>query len=270
MKNFFTWYFDLFANPDVKVAIAAWGATITTLTFLLTFIIKPFRLWVIKKLSSLFNKSNNDFSNVRIKYPSSDLKYNLKLIIVDDDNIFPVEGFREFGYNISKWDLLNESRLKQLREGLFDIIVLDIIGVAKDIAENDGLDVLQDIKDHNPAQVIIAYSGQSFDILKNKFWELADEKLGKPTPFISTQKVIDSLIEKTFTIDYFINKIKSFLEEDKEAKLVAVKEVFYKYRVTNSEPNWQSELEKLSIKGDSKQKIASILKKFYSLTKIEK
>lgn len=55
-KEFWNWYFGLFIDPDNKIRIAAWAATVTTVGFLLTFVFKPL-------LASL----RRSFSKVRVK-----------------------------------------------------------------------------------------------------------------------------------------------------------------------------------------------------------
>jgi hypothetical protein len=267
--NIFTWYWNLFRDDDNKVQIAAWATTITTLTFLLTFIIKPLRNYFINVIKVTPTSSFQTFSELKIKYTSVDLKRNIKIIVVDDDDIFPVNGFNEFGYKIDRWEKLDERKLKRLKDGEFDIIILDIIGIAKDISENDGLGVLKDIKANNPSQVIVAYSGQSFDIMKNSFWDLADEKLGKPTPFIGTQEIIDNLIERTFTVQYHQNKIEKILADSNllhESK--RIQDLFMRFKKTNSEPVWQDQLHDISLRNGEKIKIASILSKLFRLTTI--
>lgn len=270
LMNFFTWYFELFSNQDNKVRIAAWAATIATLTFIITFIVKPSRVWVINKFKKNPEILLSTFSDIVIKYSFDELKAKLKLIVIDDDDIFPVEGFKQFGYNINKWDKLNEQKLKSLHDGDYDIIILDIWGVAKDIAENDGLDVLKDLKTYNPAQVVVAYSGHSFDLSKNVFWEIADEKLSKPTLFIGTQKLIDNLIERAFTIEYFQEKIKTVLNENNLlSEFDNIADLFVRFKSLNSEPNWTNELNIIMAKNGEKQKLASILSRLFKYSALK-
>jgi hypothetical protein len=226
------------------------------------------RKLIINFFSRLYKKLwYQKFDKIKIKYGFEELKKNLKIVVIDDDNIFPVDGFKEFGYSIESWNKVTVQRLRQLHQGDFDIIILDIYGVAKDIAEKDGLDVLMEIKTKNPAQVIVAYSGQSFDFSKNKFWELADEKLGKPTPFIGTQSIIDNLIEKTFTVEYHKDKIEKVLNVNKASSyLERVEDAFVRARTANSEPNWIDTLNFIDIKHDEILKLKSILSKLYRLS----
>ncbi|UPK67941.1 hypothetical protein [Chitinophaga filiformis] len=52
LKCAWNWYVNLFSNPNDAVKIAAWATTLTTLTFLLTFLLKP----LFKFFTSRFSK----------------------------------------------------------------------------------------------------------------------------------------------------------------------------------------------------------------------
>lgn len=224
---------------------------------------------IIILIVSFWNKLISHFtgskiSKLQFNLNHQDIRRKLKIIVIDDDDIFPVSGFKEFGYSIDRWEKLDEIKHKRLIDGEFDIIILDIYGVAKDIARNDGLDILQDIKTKNPSQVVVAYSGHSFDFSKNKFWELADEKLTKPTPFVGTQEIIDQLIDQTFNVQYHIDHIKSILKNNNATDSYnRVEKLFLKHKKESSEPNWFSELNFLTIKDKERLKIASILRKLF-------
>lgn len=41
IKDLWSWYLNLFSDADNRVVIAAWTATIATLSFILTFLLKP-------------------------------------------------------------------------------------------------------------------------------------------------------------------------------------------------------------------------------------
>lgn len=269
--DFFSWYFSLFGDVDPKVKIGAWAATVATLTFVITFIIKPSRNYILSKIKKLKPVNKSSFADIYIKYSFDELKNIIRIILIDDEDIFPVTGFRQFGYNIEHWIKLDTNKLKLLHDGMFDIIILDIMGVAKDIASNDGLDVLQDLKNYNPSQVVVAYSGQSFNFSMNKFWELADEKLSKPTPFIGTQAIIDNLIERTFTVEYFKDKLVAILRENNiSSELLNIENLFVHYKSINSEPDWKNEMAYLKVKSGEKNKISSTLKTLFKYCDVKR
>lgn len=47
IEHFVKWYLGLYSDPDNKVKIAAWAATITTATFIIVYVVKPFRKFVV-------------------------------------------------------------------------------------------------------------------------------------------------------------------------------------------------------------------------------
>lgn len=226
---------------------------------------------IISWVKGIGTRKYSSLNEVTIKYSFDELKTNLKIIVIDDDDIFPVDGFREFGYSVESWKKLDHAKLKQLYQGDFDIIILDIYGVAQDIAAKDGFDVLVEIKSKNPSQVVVAYSGQSFDFSKNKFWELADDKLGKPTPFIGTQSLIDNLIEKTFSLDYHRQKMSAVLMQNRlETQLAHVEHIFITAKISNAEPNWVEKISFLNLKQEESTKIAAILSKLFKITELKR
>lgn len=121
------------------------------------------------------------------------IRKRVKIIVIDDDkNAFPVKALQTEGYMVEYWKEVQS--LDKLENGEFDIIVLDIGGVAQHLSEEDGLGVLKQIKRRNPAQVVVALSGQTFDIGKSAFFKQADDVLTKPVDVIRCRQVIDDLM----------------------------------------------------------------------------
>lgn len=52
LKHFFDWYLGLFSDSDNKVKIAVWTATLATITFVISFILKPSRQYILNKLGN--------------------------------------------------------------------------------------------------------------------------------------------------------------------------------------------------------------------------
>ncbi|MCB0652182.1 MAG: hypothetical protein KDC85_12975, partial [Saprospiraceae bacterium] len=141
------------------------------------------------------NKSKR-FSKVTKKYGFDELKRRLRIVIIDDEDIFPMSLFKQNGYNVEKWDKVED--FSKLESGFYDIIVLDILGVANHLSDDDGFGVLESLKLSNPAQIIIAYSAHSYDLTKQKFWQLADETIAKPSQFLKMKEVVDNVIIEKF------------------------------------------------------------------------
>ena len=145
-----------------------------------------------------------------------ELKKRTRIVVIDDEDAFPIKLFETEGYSIDKWDKVEN--YGKLEKGFYDIIVLDIKGVAKHISEDDGLGVLDSLKRNNPSQIIIAFSQHSFDLSKTKFWELADEKIAKPSDFLKIKKIIDNLIQNQFNPKRYITSLQNLLQENNLSK----------------------------------------------------
>ena len=72
--------------------------------------------------------------------------------------------------------------MTRLENADFDIVILDIQGVAAPglSGPGDGLDILRRVKNVNPGQVVVAFSGKKYDLSRTEFWKLADDTLVIP------------------------------------------------------------------------------------------
>jgi hypothetical protein len=172
-----------------------------------------------------------------------ELKKRTKIIVIDDENSFPVQLFKTEGYSIDKWVKVTD--YGKLENGFYDIIILDIKGVALHISEDDGLGVLESIKRKNPAQIIIAYSQHSFDLSKAKFWELADEKIAKPSDFLKIKHIIDNLIYTQFKPQRYIDTLHLILQKNNfaEKEIKKLDKDLVKLIQSKKAANWQLILE---------------------------
>lgn len=150
-----------------------------------------------------------------IPLPGSDvLKKRTRILVVDDDeNSFPFEIMRKEGYAIDHWPKVEN--LTKMEQGDYDIIILDIGGVAREYSPTDGLGILEHLKEVNPAQIVVAFSGQTFDLSKNKFWHLADDALCKPVDAAKCKRMLDSLIENKMTLSHYWEALVALLRRDK-------------------------------------------------------
>lgn len=69
LEIFWNWYIGLFSDSDNKVRLAAWSATIATLTFTITFIFKPSRQYILR-LFGYKGKDNGD-SGLTVNAPTT-------------------------------------------------------------------------------------------------------------------------------------------------------------------------------------------------------
>lgn len=130
--------------------------------------------------------------------PVAELRNRTRILVIDDDpHSFPFELLRKEGYAIDHWPRVEN--LGTLERGQYDIIFLDIQGVAQEYSKEDGLGVLEHLKDANPSQIVVAFSAHSYDLSKNRFWRLADDSLSKPVEAAKCKRLIDNLIESKQT-----------------------------------------------------------------------
>lgn len=157
-----------------------------------------------------FRKKKMKLADIARPLSLVDAKKKARILVIDDDpNSFPVDLLKKEGYAIDSWEHVES--LEKLEEGKFDIIVLDISGVAEDYCEDDGLGILRHLKKYNPAQIIVAYSGQSFDLGKHEFFKLADDSLTKPVDAVKCKEVIDALLLEKYTVEHYWEGLRQIL-----------------------------------------------------------
>lgn len=166
------------------------------------------------------------------------LKRRLRLLVIDDEDVFPLQLFRDNGYNIERWEKVKDYR--SLENGDYDIIILDILNVATELSDEDGFGVLESLKKHNPSQIVIAYSAHSFDFSKQKFWELADAKINKPSLFLKIKETVDNTITECFTLERYVKVLHQFLYNINlsEKKIALIDKEVIKAMKGKREPDW--------------------------------
>ena len=153
------------------------------------------------------------FEDIEPQVPFNELKKRVRILVIDDDkNSFPLKLFQDEGYAVDYW--AHVESVEKLQRGDYDIIILDIGGVAEQWGPEDGLEILEHLKKVNPSQVVVAFSGRSFDLSKNRFWKLADDSLAKPVNAAKCKRMIDRLIKDKLTVNHFWQTILPVLQED--------------------------------------------------------
>jgi DNA-binding response OmpR family regulator len=149
---------------------------------------------------ALFRKRR--IADINPSIPFGEIKKRVRILVIDDDpNSFPLDAFKNEGYAIEHWQTVKT--LERLERGDYDIIILDIVGVSGGWSPDDGLGILEHIKATNPSQVVVAFSGMSFDLSKNRFWRLADDSLAKPVDAAKCKRLVDGIIKDKLTIQHY-------------------------------------------------------------------
>ncbi|WP_419771321.1 MAG: hypothetical protein ACNI3C_05905 [Candidatus Marinarcus sp.] len=141
----------------------------------------------------------------------NELKKRIKIVVIDDEeDSFPIKHMQSLGFTIEYWKEIDINNIKRLEDGNFDLIILDIYGVVNPQLGQDltGLDILKSLKHRNPKQLIIAFSGSSYEIDKGEFWKLADDFLKKPSTTFETKERLENIINQNYSINTLINNLK--------------------------------------------------------------
>jgi DNA-binding response OmpR family regulator len=210
-------------------------------------------------------------NEMQIDLPFDEIRKRARILVIDDDDdAFPCELLKAEGYNVQYWEKVKN--LRELETGEFDVIVLDIFDVAPpQMSADDGLGVLEHIKKRNPAQLVIAYSGQKYDLSQASFWSLADDYLGKPSSLIDCKEKIDELLRRRFTPHYYWQTTVSILKDagvsDKE--VASLENTLVKSLKRRASPNRESMLQGLEIASNTASVVwvlIQVITKFYTPT----
>jgi len=163
------------------------------------------------KGSEMFQFSRRKIQDCQCTLPLSGLIQRTRIVVIDDkSDEFPFEILRNQGYSIDYWEDVQD--LPKLETGFYDIIILDIGGVGQALdKDNEGVAVLKHLKRINPAQIVIAYSGQSYEPAQIPFFKLADQFVPKPTSAITWKEILDELMTSKLTVDYLWDGIERLL-----------------------------------------------------------
>ncbi len=224
------------------------GVSYTVAAGLILSLLNLISTWIANSLTgmkySFFWKNKlKSFENITKTFSFEELKRRLRIVIIDDEDIFPLTLFKENGYTVEKWDKVED--YAKLESGFYDIIILDILGVGGHISDEDGFGVLESLKNYNPSQIIIAYSAHSYDLSKQKFWEMADESIQKPSQFLKMKEVIDNVITTKFNPKRYLEVLDKTLSvyNIRKKEKIKYQHDYIKTLEQNKNPDWSKLLE---------------------------
>jgi CheY-like chemotaxis protein len=165
---------------------------------------------------------------------ASQLRARLKMLVVDDKRFTYFEDFDRDGYQITHWFQVDS--LGALEGYEFDVVVLDIRGIAKHLNEDDGLGIARHLRDQQPSLPIVLYSSDSYSIAVDR--TSADEifdVVGGDYPRF--RGLIDSmyarLCDPSFYLRNFGEADTAVSDKDRKALSVAVQETLADPRKAN-------------------------------------
>lgn len=122
---------------------------------------------------------------------------NAKICIVDDqiDHLKSfMDGLRNEGFT----NLIEKNRVESINELLesgYELIILDIKGVAEDISSDDGIGVIEALKQSNPALPILVISGTTTSPDKARTLSQADLIRTKPVLPADLASDVDDILK---------------------------------------------------------------------------
>lgn len=161
-------------------------------------------------------KKRKSISDLDVPRSIEAIRKRIKIVVIDDDEFsFPYQLLSQSGYTIEWWNNIDERKLDRLEKNNFDIIILDINDITSDeISKKDGYGILERLKEVNPSQIIIAFSGREYDIEKSDFFIKADDRLSKPVDFIKAKNTIDRIINQKVTLSHFWDSLYHYLKKN--------------------------------------------------------
>ncbi len=176
----------------------------------------------------MFGFGKRNISELNLSLPASEARKRARILVIDDEkDAFPVQLLQNEGYNVQYWSKVES--IRSLEEGEFDIVILDIGGVSSpEVSKQDGFGVLEHLKRYNPGQIIVAYSGRSFDLSQQKFFQQADDFLAKPSDLLECKQKIDALLQAKFTAMHYWNTLVAVLRKNEvpEKKITKFESLF--------------------------------------------
>jgi len=200
------------------------------------------------------------FKIFNFKWPDlsfDELKKRTRILIIDDENFEYIPLFKGDGYAIDKWDDIKTEKLTELEEGLYDIILLDIQGVGKELSQDQGFGILRHLKRSNPTQIIIAYSNSDYNLRYQDFFQLADDTIGKTSDYFDFKEIVDKNIRKLFSYEYYYSLVEK--EINNKADIKKVQQYFNKSLKTRDTKVFSHYLNSINLPKDIVSVIIQIL-----------
>jgi CheY-like chemotaxis protein len=126
-------------------------------------------------------------------------------LVVDDADFAYLELFKRDGYTVEKWDDVED--LAKMESGYFDVILLDMKGIAKSQSKDQGLGLIRHLKDVRPMQLIVAFSSADFSLKYKEFFDRADGVLATGADYVEFKQLVDSLLVRRFDPEYYLHRL---------------------------------------------------------------
>jgi len=138
-------------------------------------------------------------------FSMAEIRKRARILVVDDMEFAYLDLFKKDGYTIDKWNDVDD--LPKLESGYYDIVLLDIQGVGRELSQEQGLGILKHLRQACPAQLIIAYSNADFSLKYQGFFRMADETLSKSDDYVQFKRIVDRLLGDRFSLGFYVDRI---------------------------------------------------------------
>jgi hypothetical protein len=132
------------------------------------------------------------------------LKDRARLLVVDDQPFEYKTALVQEGFKIrAVRDITSTSDIER---GEFDVVLLDLHGVATSISDRQGIGALAQIKRASPAQMVIAYSAASWPVAEGRETEIADVVLDKArAAYPDFREAVVQLLIRSASIEHYLD-----------------------------------------------------------------
>jgi DNA-binding response OmpR family regulator len=170
---------------------------------------------------------------------------NAKICIVDDkleDLQSFVDGLKTEGFT-NLIEMAEVSSVDAILQQQFDLVILDLAGVAQGTLKDDGIGVLENLKRAEPWLPILVVTGSSFEIEHSKVLSAAD--LARSKPILPSDLAADVELLLRYKKDAFwaaLDMLKELRKLSPEISdhigwIPRFKLAYYRYRVTKDLEN---------------------------------
>ena len=203
-----------------------------------------------------------------LKLNVEEIRKKSKILFVDDEDVELIALLQNEGWHVEHWK--DVTSLQQLESGKYDLIFLDIGGVGKQYSpEDEGFGILKRLKKVNPSVLVVAYSGQSFDIEKSEFWSLSDASLTKSSGAIKAIEIMEDLLKDKYKSLNLWDELKCVLKnyDISEDELTKIENIIADSNNPNQENNLKDKLKSYIDNDSALQAILGIASKIVIILK---
>ncbi|EHH0751434.1 TPA: hypothetical protein RQK09_002270 [Vibrio vulnificus] len=167
------------------------------------------------------------------------------ILCIDDQGLQYEQIIRNHGFNIRV--LKDIEDIRSVAD--YPVVICDIKGIGKAFnSPFEGGHIIQEIKKHYPAKVVIAFSGHQFDAKYNKYFKMSDYVLSKDIDSDQWVDILDETIRKITSPTEQWKRIRQYLVDNNvSTKVIFQLEQEYISAVLNKDASKFGKVKTLSL-----------------------